>query len=144
MQDNPLRNGQFPVSFLDSQGQIQNITGENLSDDGSQGPPWGPQRLTCTHTETGEVGRVGMGWREDIWCLLYLMTIFIIRVPQTSLIRCKDLNLGLAECLQAPWEQKQIWIKLHSIQRHVEYSHDFHYPCGHLGWWSSLRFNHRN
>lgn len=41
------------------------------------------------------------------------------------------------------WKRK-IWIKLYSVQRHVGHSNDFHYPCGHLGWWSSLRFSHKN
>lgn len=86
-------------------------------------------------------GRGGDSW----WGLLHPVITFVIRGPTSLWQKMEGLNLGIAECLQAPREwEKKIWIKLYSIQRHVGHSNDFHYSCGHLGWWSSLRFNHKN
>ena len=93
---------------------------------------------------TRATGCMTLGGGDFWWGLLYPVTALVIRVPQISLIGDWRSEFGHHRMFAGSQGVEKIWIKLYSIQRHVGHSNDFHYPCGHHGWWSSLRFNHKN
>lgn len=123
---NPTRCKQGPVNLPDPQGQIQ----MNINE--------GPEKAHKGHRLYDSRG--GDFW----WGLLYPVTTLVIRVPQISLIGDWRSEFGHHRMFAGSQGVEKIWIKLYSIQRHVGHPNDFHYPCGHHGWWSSLRFNHKN